>query len=401
MKVLYCNPVFFEYRLPFYKELKRLFNGNFYVMYSPMRMRICGKENFANKVKEELGENALPLFSDHVFDTYSKGFDRMPDIERGKRIPFTFGLIRAIHKVKPDMLITEGFFQWTPLVLLYSILFKKPVFMGYERTPWTERNTGKLKTWHRKLTDKFVKGYLVNGSQTKKYLLSIGVSEEKIHIGGMSADSEGLRNDVVFFRNSLDIKGFKDSIIKSDKKTIGDSESKGIVYLFSGRVSVLKGTDLLLAAWERHIKKYPNDHIILIGYGDKSEKMKMEYADAPSIHLEGKIDYTQVHKYYAIADVFILPTLIDNWSLVIPEAMSCGLPVSTSIYNGCYPELVKEGKNGITFDTYNQASIIHALDYFHHQNLVEMGKCSIELEKEFDTEHCAYRVYKALINTNK
>lgn len=123
MKVLYCNPVFFEYRLPFYKELKRLFNGNFYVMYSPMRMRICGKENFANKVKEELGENALPLFSDHVFDTYSKGFDRMPDIERGKRIPFTFGLIRAIHKVKPDMLITEGFFNghlWCCFILYCS-----------------------------------------------------------------------------------------------------------------------------------------------------------------------------------------------------------------------------------------------------------------------------------------
>ena len=102
MKVLYCNPVFFEYRLPFYKELLRLFKGNFYVMYSPMRMRICGKETFATKVKEELGNNALPLFSDHVFDTYSKGFDRMPDIERGKRIPFTFGLMRAIHKVKPD-----------------------------------------------------------------------------------------------------------------------------------------------------------------------------------------------------------------------------------------------------------------------------------------------------------
>lgn len=152
MKVLYCNPVFFEYRLPFYKELKRLFNDNFYVMYSPMRMRICGKDNFANKVKEELGENALPLFSDHVFDTYSKGFDRMPDIERGKRIPFTFGLMRAIHKVKPNVLITEGYFQWTPLVLLYGTLFNVPVYMGYERTLHTERNTKIIKKFNEKFS---------------------------------------------------------------------------------------------------------------------------------------------------------------------------------------------------------------------------------------------------------
>lgn len=60
-----------------------------------------------------------------------------------------------------------------------------------------------------------------------------------------------------------------------------------------------------------------------------------------SVHFLGKIPYQEVYKYYGIADVFVLPTLEDNWSLVVPEAMSCGLPVATSIYNGCHPELVK------------------------------------------------------------
>ena len=76
--------------------------------------------------------------------------------------------------------------------------------------------------------------------------------------------------------------------------------------------------------------------------------------------------------------------------------MSCGLPVATSIYNGCHPELVKEGCNGITFDTYKQETIVSALDYFHHHNLSELGKCSIELEKEFNTENCAIREYEAI-----
>ena len=56
----------------------------------------------------------------------------------------------------------------------------------------TERNAGWIKVLHRKLTDYFVTGYLVNGSETVKYLKSIGVNDEKIHIGGMNADSEGL-----------------------------------------------------------------------------------------------------------------------------------------------------------------------------------------------------------------
>lgn len=37
MKVLYINPVFLSYRIPFYKKLKELFNNDFYVLYSTKR----------------------------------------------------------------------------------------------------------------------------------------------------------------------------------------------------------------------------------------------------------------------------------------------------------------------------------------------------------------------------
>ncbi|MBP3504778.1 MAG: glycosyltransferase family 4 protein [Lachnospiraceae bacterium] len=399
MKVLYCNPSFWDYRLPFYKRLNELFEGKFYVVYSTKRYH--GRKTLLERIKRVLGENALPYDNELMFDVKKRSFNGFT--EGGKQIPLPFKLLHIIHKAKPDVLITEGFFQWTPFVILYSFLFQVPVFMGYERTLWTERNNGKIKTWHRKLTDKFITGYLVNGSETKKYLMSIGVNEEKIHIGGMNADSEGLRNDVSRFRNSLEFQNFKNGIINSGIKLTKyySGTNKGIVYLFSGRVSVLKGADLLLAAWEKHIGKYPNDHIILIGYGDKSEELKAKYINEKSIHLEGRIDYTQVHKYYAIADVFILPTLTDNWSLVIPEAMSCGLPVATSIYNGCYPELVHEGENGYTFDTFKQDSILQALDYFHHVDLKSHGLKSIELEKKFNTEACAKREYDGVMKLSK
>ena len=109
------------------------------------------------------------------------------------------------------------------------------------------------------------------------------------------------------------------------------------------------------------------------------------------------MNYLDIHKYYAVADVFILPTIEDNWSLVIPEAMSCGLPVSTSIYNGCHPELVKKDVNGITFDSFKQESILEALDYFHYVDLKAFGRNSIELEKEFNTENSARREYEGIM----
>lgn len=386
MKVLYCNPIVLDYRIPFFKRLNELFQGNFYVLYSVNRYKLSKRENLLLKLKNSLGKNAIEYKDEKIFNTYTHSFKKYSS-EKGKRIPFPIGLYSQIKSVKPNVLITEGFFQWTPLVQLYGMLHHIPVFIGYERTMHTERNNSKLKTWIRKVQDKFIKGYLVNGSETKKYLESIGVASEKIHIGGMSADSEGLRKAIAAFPEE-DKKAFRARFVKTNES---------LVFLFSGRIESLKGAPHLLEAWKEHIRKYPNDSIILIGMGDAYNDLKQKFGDYNSVFLEGRIEYDQVYKYYSIADVFILPTLQDNWSLVVPEAMACGLPVATSIYNGCHVELIHEGENGVTFDTFNQNSMINALEYFHHHDLTLMGMKSIEIEKNFNTENSARREYEGIM----
>lgn len=382
MKVLYCNPSFWDYRLPFYKRLNELFKSEFYVIYSPKRY--VGREKLLDKIKFVLGDNALPYENEPMFDVHTKSFNAYT--EDHQQIPFPFGLLRRIRNVRPDVLITEGFFQWTPFVVLYGFLFRIPVFMGYERTMHTERNSGIIRKLHRQFTDLFIKGYLVNGSETKKYLLSIGVKESKIHIGGMSADSEGLRKGVKSLSNDE-----KEAMMTKYKK------NGGIVFLFCGALIERKGVEPLLRAWKEYTKKYPCDTLVMVGGGELEEKIRNEFGFMHTVFIEGRKEYSEVCKYYAIADVFILPTIEDNWSLVIPEAMSCGLPVATSIYNGCHSELIQDGENGTTFDTFDQESIIKALEFFHGRDLKLMGQKSIEFEKPYDTEHCAFRTYQAII----
>ena len=385
MKILYCNPSFWDYRLPFYQRLNELFKGEFFVMFSSRRY--YGREKLLDKIKRVLGKNAIPYENELIFDVQTRSFNNYSE---GRIIPFPFGLLRRIRKVRPDVLITEGFFQWTPLVVLYGLLFRVPVFMGYERTLHTERNSGKLRKCHRQFTDWFIRGYLVNGSETKKYLLSIGVKESKIHIGGMSADSEGLRKGIA-------------SLAADEKETMLAKYKKkdGIVFFFCGALIERKGVEPLLKAWKRYTQTHPNDTLLMVGGGELESKLREEFASIPTVFIEGRKEYSEVCKYYAIADVFILPTIEDNWSLVIPEAMSCGLPVATSIYNGCHSELIQEGENGTIFDTYNEDSIIQALDFFHGRDLKRMGQKSIEFEKPFDTEHCAQRTYNAVVNKVK
>lgn len=396
MRVLYANPIFLNYRIPFYKELNKLFKGDFYVLYSKKRYE--GRPAFEpllNKIPKELGQNAISYDKEITYYPNTNSFHFIQKDKINSKLPFviTFplGLLMTIKKYKPEILISEGFSQWTPFLCFYSWLNRIPLFIGYERTCHTERNASKLKILQRKIVDKFVRGYIANGSETKKYLYSLGISKKKIFIGGMSADSEGLHNSI---NNTTDEE-------KERLKNIFKPSNRGLIYLFSGYFITRKGVDHLLASWVEHIKIHQNDNLVLIGDGPLYDSLYKEYNKEKSIHFEGRVPYDNVGKYYSIADVFIMPTIEDNWSLVIPEAMSCGLPVTTSIYNGCYPELVQKDRNGITFDTFNHNTILYALDYFHNIDIKKFGNESIAIEKEFNTENSAKRVYEGILNLIK
>ena len=50
-------------------------------------------------------------------------------------------------------------------------------------------------------------------------------------------------------------------------------------------------------------------------------------------------------EYYASCDVLVLPTYYDACSLVVIEAMCCGLPVITTVFNGA-AGMITSGKDG-------------------------------------------------------
>ena len=268
-----------------------------------------------------------------------------------------------------------------------------PFIIAYERTAHTERNCPLWRRLYRRFISLFTDGYIVNGKLTKEYLISQGCNPNRIFTGAMCADSIGLSENI----SKLPIQ--ESELIK--KEIIGATNS-GLVYLYVGRIIKRKGVNYLLESWNKHIEKFPEDKLLIAGNGPLLEEYRKKYHNNSIIYTDD-IDYSEIYKYYAISDVFIIPTLEDNWSLVVPEAMACGLPIACSIYNGCYPELVKENFNGRTFDPLNNNDIIETLSYFHKQDLVVMGKRSIEIEKEFSPEKTAHNIINAIniISNNK
>lgn len=377
-KILWINPSFLDYRLLLYAELDKLCNNSFYILYSKERV----PKRCHSKIQEILGKRALYLQHEKQLRFKRKDF-----ANTGVVIPFPKGLYRLIKRTKPDLIIAEGFFQFTPWAIWYSWIHHIPLIVAYERTAHTERNCPLWRRLYRRFVGLFVNGYIANGRLTKEYLISQGVKAENIFTGGMCADS---------FRLSLQKAALSDKERTVLQQSIFNGIPLGISFIFVGRMIPLKGLSYLLQGWRKHCEKYPKDRLILVGDGPLLSEFKREYETYKSVIFTGGIDYSQVYKYYAVSDVFVIPTLEDNWSLVVPEAMACGLPVACSIYNGCYPELVRKDENGITFDPLDTNSLLTALDYFHHINIKQFGKRSIEIEKDFNPQNTAQNVMRAI-----
>lgn len=384
MKVLWLTPWFGNYRVPVYKYLFDLCSSDFFL--------ICSKENTSelvrNKLLNTLGDHCIVMEKEKVYTlTGAKNDSNFANSKLViKRQP---GLLKEIKKINPDVIITEGFGGWAPVGIYYKITHGKKLCMFYERTRYVERNSPWYKTLYRKIVGRAVDHFLINGVQTEEYLSQVlkfkNIPKSK---GCMVADSSGL---------SIAVKSFSKEERLEFKKQL--SITTGLTYLFVGQMVLRKGIDKLLSAWLNHIKSYPEDHLVVIGDGVLLEECKTQYGNQSNIHILGPINYSFIHKYYAICDVFIMPTLEDNWCLVLPEAMACEKAVACSIYNGGTVELIQDGVNGYSFDPLDYNSLVEVLSKFHASNVSveQMGEASASIEKNFSPESAAKTIFNACV----
>lgn len=378
MKILWISPWFGNYRIPVYEYLNKLSKGNFYI--------ICSEENTSDLVREKLkaslGEHAIIMSGEKRTTMGNEESDFANSALVIKRQP---GLYKKVKEVKPDVVITEGFGGWAPAGIRYAMLHRKKLCMFYERTAYVERNSPQWRSWYRRIVGMPVDHFLINGTLTEQYL------NEGLHFkhtpkvkGCMCADSFGLAEAVK-------------TVTDADKQVLSKELNLkgGLTYLFVGQMVERKGIEQLLDAWTAHIEKHPDDNLIVIGKGILLDKMKEQYDSCSSVHILGAVNYDLLYRYYALCDVFIMPTLEDNWCLVIPEAMACGKPVASSIYNGGHYELVQNGVNGYNFDSLKKEEILDTLDKFHGADLEAMGKKSVEIESNFTPDKAAQRIFDA------
>lgn len=70
----------------------------------------------------------------------------------------------------------------------------------------------------------------------------------------------------------------------------------------------------------------------------------------------------QVPAFYALASCFVLPSKVEEWGLVVNEAMACACPVIVSSVAGCTPDLVAPKVTGYRFDPHDAGELMRRLE---------------------------------------
>ncbi len=122
-----------------------------------------------------------------------------------------------------------------------------------------------------------------------------------------------------------------------------------VVILFVGRmVDAFKNVSTLLAAQRVLEEKNSDADLILVGEGPdraKFETMAREW-NLRRVRFINFLEQDVLCRYYAAADIFVLPSRSEPWGFVLNEAMEFGLPLVVSNIVGAAPDLVFENENG-------------------------------------------------------
>ena len=107
----------------------------------------------------------------------------------------------------------------------------------------------------------------------------------------------------------------------------------GRVILFVGRLNRWKGLEYLIASMKEVNECFKNARLVIVGDGPLEElcrELSSSYGLADSVIFKGRVSHLDLPKFYAAADVLVLPSFYESFSMVILEAMACGCPVVTT-----------------------------------------------------------------------
>ncbi|MBE3128358.1 MAG: glycosyltransferase family 4 protein [Actinobacteria bacterium] len=327
-KVLLITHAIAPYRIPLFNYIHQMGDFDFKVITLAEKEKNRSWRISQNEIKF----NQQVLTGLHF---YIYGEKREIPIHLNRKVMVT------IWQYNPDVIITAGYDSlayWQ--AFLYCKIFKKKYILWNESSLLSIGSVRGIRGLLKRFIIKGSSNYVAFGTKAKEYLEFLGANPKNVFTSVNTVDLEYFRGKILKFK--------KDRNLLAERR-----EYPKILFLYVGQLIKRKGVIQILSAFD--ILKDDEIGLLIIGDGPE-EKNLMKFCKENTIKnvfFEGYCQQSELPKYYALADVFILSSFLEVWGLVVNEALASGLYVLCSKYAGVAYDLIKEGWNGEIFDSNN------------------------------------------------
>lgn len=222
----------------------------------------------------------------------------------------------------PDILHFHG--VWMPSNLCIA-RFGWMNHIPYVINPRGDTEVARIKYNKFKMVKKYIAWHLYGKKIVDNAACIITTSEQEC----MSIRILGSKVPIAIIPNGIELDAFP----KEVKHLHGEKK----ILLFLSRINPIKGIEYLIEAWNRlpvqlrinwelHIAGNSDPEDYLHSLEDKVKKLKLQN----SIRFVGAITGEAKMRKYQDSNLFVLPTLNENFGNVIAEAMMCECPVITT-----------------------------------------------------------------------
>ncbi len=270
-------------------------------------------------------------------------------------VHFPYDTLSQLREFRPDVIISAEFGFRTLSAVLYRISHPRCKLVVWA----TISEETEAKRWFvRKLLRRFIVRFsdaiMTNGRSGIRYLEQFDPTSRKLFA----------------VPQTTGISAFA---------TVAPTRSGEAAYrmIYAGRLVLRKQVAEFIEILGEWCRVHPDRTVEFWVAGDGPERARIEAVPTPpnlSVQLLGNIAYPELPKLYEQTGALVLPTLADEWGLVVNEALAAGLPVLGSLYSQAVQDMVEDGRNGWTYYIDHRDEVLRKLDLFLRATEAELDQ---------------------------
>jgi glycosyltransferase involved in cell wall biosynthesis len=236
--------------------------------------------------------------------------------------------------------------------------------------------------------------FLAIGSSNRNYYLSMGVDPRRIITMPYAVDNS-------FFQTRCR----QESKRREQFRTQLGLEPNRPVILYTGKLYGRKRPEDLLEAYARLSKdgrEEPGPYLLYVGDGQSRSALEARAASLgwSSVKFVGFKNQTELPAFFDLCDVFVIPSSLEPWGLIVNEAMNAGRPIIASDHVGACQDLLRDGINGYSYPAEDVGELHRVLLKFLAEpgRHAKMGQASLSVIKQWSYEEDVEALKEALDN---